>query len=236
MIDPEQESVLHRARLRRKRVAALRRRRAIAQLRGQIDFETMWADPRRRSAFDHWRRAFYQHRPHIYEAVPKMIGRRALLASLGTLLATPVLAEAPDLIRPHASHRGAKPPKEAAEGGSRVDVRSFSTAAHPYRSGSDDAVPIQAAINHAASIGGATVYLGPGPISLTGSQGINSAALSWSAPGVGLKGDGPGATVIMVRYDSTADVITLGSVAENLNATQGGIKDLGIGLGTGQSQ
>jgi hypothetical protein len=236
MIDPEQESVLHRARLRRKRVAALRRRRAIAQLRGQIDFETMWADPRRRSAFDHWRRAFYQHRPHIYEAVPKMIGRRALLASLGTLLATPVLAEAPDLIRPHASHRGAKPPKEAAEGGSRVDVRRFSTAAHPYRSGSDDAVPIQAAINHAASIGGATVYLGPGPISLTGSQGINSAALSWSAPGVVLKGDGPGATVIMVRYDSTADVITLGSVAENLNATQGGIKDLGIGLGTGQSQ
>jgi hypothetical protein len=241
MIDPEQECVFNHARRRRERIAILRRRRAIAELQRQIDFERMWADPRRRAAHDHQRRVLYQHRPHLYEPIPKMIGRRALLASLGTLLATPVLAEASDLIGPHASHKGVKPtgtsaPKEAAEVGSRVDVRSFSTAAHPYRSGSDDAVPIQAAINHAASIGGATVYLGQGPISLTGSQGIDSAALSWSAPGVVLKGDGPGATVIMVRYDSTADVISIGSVAENLNATQGGIKDLGIGLGTGQSQ
>ncbi len=170
-----------------------------------------------------------------------MIGRRALLASLGTLVATPVLTQAPASILPHASPRGAIPPGTSApqgadETGSRVDVRNFSTAAHPYRGGSDDALPIQAAINHAASIGGATVYLGPGPISLTGSQGAESSALSWTAPGIVLKGDGPGGTVIMVKYNLLADVISLGSVPYNLNATQGGIKDLGIGLGTGQSQ
>jgi hypothetical protein len=241
MIDPEQESILRRARLRRDRIAVLRRRRAIAELRRQIDFETMWADPRRRAAYEHRRRVFYQHRLHLYEPVPKTIGRRELLVSLGTLLATPVLAQVPDSIRPNASHRGAKSPgtsgaKAADEIGSRVDVRDFGTAAHPYRGGSDDAVPIQAAINHAASIGGATVYLGPGPIFLTGSQGIESPALSWTAPGIVLKGDGPGGTVITVRYSPTTDVISLGSVTNNLNATQGGIRDLGIGLGTGQTQ
>jgi hypothetical protein len=235
MIDAEREGILHLARLRRERIAVLRRRRAIAELRRQIDFETMWADPRRRMAFDHRRRVFYQHRPHLYEPVRKTIGRRALLASLGTLLATPVLAQAPDSVRPNASHKGART-KAADEIGSRVDVRNFGTAAHPYRGGSDDAVPVQAAINHAASIGGAMVYLGPGPISLAGSQGIESPALSWSAPGIVLKGDGPGGTVIMVRYSPSTDVISLGSVANNLNAAQGGIRDLGIGLGTGQSQ
>jgi hypothetical protein len=235
MIDAEREGILHLARLRRERIAVLRRRRAIAELRRQIDFETMWADPRRRMAFDHRRRVFYQHRPHLYEPVRKTIGRRALLASLGTLLATPVLAQAPDSVRPNASHKGART-KATDEIGSRVDVRNFGTAAHPYRGGSDDAVPVQAAINHAASIGGAMVYLGPGPISLAGSQGIESPALSWSAPGIVLKGDGPGGTVIMVRYSPSTDVISLGSVANNLNAAQGGIRDLGIGLGTGQSQ
>ena len=106
MIDPEQERIFHRARLRRERIAILRRRRAIAELRRQIDFETMWADPRRRAAYDHRRRIFYQHRPQLYEPVPKSIGRRALLASLGTLLATPVLAQAPYSLRPNASHQG----------------------------------------------------------------------------------------------------------------------------------
>ena len=235
MIDLEQESILRRARLRRDRIAFLRRRRAIAELRQQINFETMWADPRRRAAFDHRRRAFYRHRPDLYEPVPKMIGRRALLASLGTLLATPVLAQAPNSSRPNASFKGARI-KAADETGTRVDVRNFSTTGHPYRGGSDDAVPIQAAIDHAASIGGATVYLGPGPISLTGSQGIDSRALSWTAPGIVLKGDGPGGTVITVRYSPTTDVISLGSVATNLSAVQGGIRDLGMGLGTGQSQ
>jgi len=235
MIDPEREGILHLARLRRERIAVLRRRRAIAELRRQINFETMWADPYRRIAFDHRRRLFYQRRPHLYEPVRKTIGRRALLASLGTLLATPMLAQTPDSVRPNDSHRGAR--TKAADGiGSRVDVRNFGTAAHPYRGGSDDAVPIQAAINHAASIGGAMVYLGPGPISLTGSQGIESPALSWIAPGIVLKGDGPGGTVIMVRYSPSTDVISLGSVANNLNAAQGGIRDFGIGLGTGQSQ
>ena len=235
MIDLEQESILRHARLRRDRIAFLRRRRAIAELRRQINFETMWADPRRRAAFDHRRRAFYRHRPDLYEPVPKMIRRRALLASLGTLLATPVLAQAPNSSRPNASFKDARI-KAADETGTRVDVRNFSTTGHPYRGGSDDAVPIQAAIDHAASIGGATVYLGPGPISLTGSQGIDSPALSWTAPGIVLKGDGPGGTVITVRYSPTTDVISLGSVATNLSAVQGGIRDLGMGLGTGQSQ
>jgi len=241
MLDSEQESILHRARLRRERVALLRRRRAIAEFRRQIDFEMMWADPCRRAAYDRWRRIFYQHRPDLYEPVPKTIGRRALLVSLGTLLATPVLAEAPDTQRPNASHRGAglagvSGSRAADDVGSRVDVRNFGTATHPYRGGSDDAVPIQAAIAYAASIGGATVYLGPGPISFTGSQGIDIPALSWTAPGIVLKGDGPGGTVITVKYNPTVDVISLGSVINNLNAVQGGIRDLGIGLGTSQSQ
>jgi hypothetical protein len=230
MIDVEQEEILYRARFRQERIAVLHRRRAIAELRRQIDFETMWADPRQHTAFDRLRRVFYQHRPHLYEQVPKTIGRRALLASLGTLLARPVLARAP-----HSSDKRGKT-DAVHPTGSSVDVRNFSTAAHPYRSGGDDAVPIQAAINYAASIGGATVYLGPGPISLTGSQGTTSPALSWSAPGIVLNGDGPGGTVIMVRYNPSVDVVSLGSVADNLNATQGGIRDLGIGLGTGQSQ
>jgi hypothetical protein len=235
MIDPEQEAVIHRAWLLRKRIAVLRHRRAIADLRRQADFETMWADPRGRDAYDHRRRIFFQHRPHLYEPVPKTVGRRALLASLGTLLATPVLARAPDSLHPNESDKRVKT-DGTNKTGSRVDVRNFTTAAHPYRSGSDDAVPIQAAINHAASIGGATVYLGPGPISLTGSQGIQRPALSWTAPGIVLKGDGPGGTVMSVRYNPNADVITLGSVNNNLNAVQGGISDLGIGLGAGQSQ
>jgi hypothetical protein len=241
MINSEQESIFHRARLRRERIAVLRRRRAIVELQQQIDFERMWANPCRRAAYDRQRRVFYEHRPHLYEPIPKMIGRRALLASLVTLLATPVLAQVPDSIRPDAPHRRAKPPATSAtraadEIGSGVDVRNFSTDAHPYRGGGDDAAPIQAAINHAASIGGATVYLGPGPISLIGSQGIASPALSWSAPGIVLKGDGPGGTVVMVRYNPTVDVIALGSAVNDLNAAQGGVRDLGIGLGTAQHQ
>ena len=230
MIDPEQDAVIHRAWLRCKRVALLRRRRALAELRRQIDFATMWADPRRRAAFDRRRRVFYQHRPHLYEPVAKTVGRRALLASLGTLLANPGLARVP-----HSSDKRGKP-DSADPTGASVDVRNFSTAAHPYRGGGDDAVPIQAAVNYAASIGGATVYLGPGPISLTGSQGTKTPALSWTAPGIILKGDGPGGTVMMVRYNPSVDLVSLGSVVDNLNAAQGGIRDLGIGLGTGQSQ
>ena len=57
MMDFEQEEIFHRARLRRARIAALRRRRVISELQRQIEFETMWADPRRRVAFDHLRRA-----------------------------------------------------------------------------------------------------------------------------------------------------------------------------------
>src|SRR5258708_40208043 len=105
MIDPEQENSLHCAQLRRERIAFLRRRRAIAELLRQIDFETTWADPGERAAYDHRRRVFYQHRPHLYEPVPKPIGRRTLLASLGMMLATPALAQAPASSHPKASHK-----------------------------------------------------------------------------------------------------------------------------------
>ena len=165
MIDHEQELVHHQARLRRERVAVLRRRRAIAELWRQIAFDTMWANPRRRAIYDGQRRVFYQARPDLYEPLPKTIGRRALLASLGTLLAEPVLAQAADPLRPKILHRAERLPaafgdKTSGETGSRIDVRDFSTVAHPFRSGSDDAVPIQAAIDQAAAIGGATVYRG----------------------------------------------------------------------------
>jgi hypothetical protein len=134
MIDPEQDRILHRARLRRERIAILRRRRAIDELHRQIDFGRMWADPRRRAAFDHQRRLFYQRRPQLYEPIPKMIGRRALLASLGALLATPGLAQAPHPIRPNGSHKGARMPRTSGTKpddkiGARVDVRNFSTGA-----------------------------------------------------------------------------------------------------------
>jgi hypothetical protein len=241
MIDHEQEPILHRARLLRERVAILRRRRAIAALRRQISFETMWADPRRRSAHDHWRRAFYQYRPHLYRPVPKMIGRRVLLQSLGALLTTPGLALAPvsrlpELSRYRQNLAKGSAARPAEELWSRVDARDFSTVAHPYRGGGDDAPAIRAAIDHAASIGGAAVYLGPGPISFTGSQGIDKPALSWSAPGIVIKGEGPAGTVITVKYNPTTDVISVGSVPDNLNAAQSGIRDLGISLGSAQSQ
>jgi hypothetical protein len=107
MITPELEAIHQRARLRQERIAALRRRRVIAELQRQIDFEIMWADPRRRAAYDDDRRSFYHHRPHLHEPIPKMIGRRALLGSLSTLLATPVLAQTSDFPTPRSSHRGA---------------------------------------------------------------------------------------------------------------------------------
>ena len=228
MIDLERERIFGSARQIRERIAILRRRRAIAEVWRQIDFESMLADPRRRVAYELRRRAFYRNRPQLYRPIPKLIGRRALLTRLSALFVTPGLAEPPHATRPTG--------QEENQRGASVDARNFSTAAHPYRSGSDDAVPIQAAIDHAASIGGATVYLGPGPIAFTGSQGIERAALSWTAPGIVLKGDGPGGSVITVKYSPAADVISLGSADHNLNATQGGIRDLGIGLGSRQSQ
>ena len=233
MLTVEQEQILQRARLRQQRAHTLRRLRLIAQLRNQIELEAMWADPRRRRAYDQQRRLFYQTRPHLYEPMPKLIGRRALLAGLGTLLATPLLAQPSQ--GPTKPTQGIRPSAPHAIG-YRVDVRNFSTSAHPFRGGSDDAVPIQAAIEYAASIGGATVYLGPGPISLTGTQGTDNPALAWTAPGIVLRGDGPGGTLINVQYDPMGDVISLGSAPKNLNATHGGIRDLAISLGAGQVQ
>jgi hypothetical protein len=239
MLTSEQEQTLHRARFRQERIAALRWRRLIAQHQSQIDFETMWADPGRRAAYDHQRRLFYRYRPELYEPIPKMIGRRALLAALGTLLVTPALAQSSSPLTQRAPPQRANPargfgvsPPDAI--GSRVDVRNFSTSARPFRGGADDTLAVQAAIDYAASIGGATVYLGPGPVSLRGTQGIDKPALAWTAPGIVLKGDGPGGTVITVNYKPTGDVISLGSAVTDLNAAEGGIRDLAIGLGTGQ--
>jgi hypothetical protein len=236
MMDPQQERVFQRACLLRQRIAVLRQQRAIAELRRQIDFEVLWNDRGRRAVYDQWRRAFYEQRPHLYRRVPKLIGRRVLFASLGALLATPASAQAPASHRPGGAHDGPGPSGAGQEPGSRVDVRSFSTAAHPYRGGSDDAPAIQAAIDYAASIGGATVYLGPGPLSFTGSQGADKPALSWTAAGVVLRGEGPGGTVVIIKYNPATDVVSLGSVPDNLNAAQSGIRDLGIGLDSGQSQ
>src|SRR5437763_13880869 len=136
MLTVEQEQILQRARLRQQRAHTLRRLRLIAQLRNQIELEAMWADPRRRRAYDQQRRLFYQTRPHLYEPMPKLIGRRALLAGLGTLLVTPVLAHPSSLPTLPPSHRRTnltQAPASTAAGssGSRVDVRNFSTTAHP---------------------------------------------------------------------------------------------------------
>ena len=76
MLSPEQESFLVNAQLRRERILALRRRRAIAEYRRRIAFEMMWADPRHRAAYDHYRRVFYQLRPQLYEPIPRPIGSR----------------------------------------------------------------------------------------------------------------------------------------------------------------
>src|SRR5215469_11238531 len=133
MIDPEQEHFLQRARLLRQRAAALRGRRAIAELQRQIEFEAMWADPRRRAAYDHWRRLFYEHRPRLYQPVAKAVGRRALLASLAMLLTKPTMAQTPASHRPSAFHDGPNRPDAGQDPSSRVDARNFSTAAHPYR-------------------------------------------------------------------------------------------------------
>jgi hypothetical protein len=171
-----------------------------------------------------------------------LIARRAFLTRLSALLASPefVGASASPHLRGRLAESTSTPgPTRLStddENASRIDVRNFGTRSHPYRGGGDDAVPIQAAIDRAAAIGGATVYLGPGPISFSGSLGSDHPALSWTAPGIVLKGDGPGGTVIHVKYNPRADVILLGSSAKNLNAAQSGLRNLGIGLVTGQSQ
>src|ERR1700724_357943 len=106
MIDPERASILQRARLRQDRIAILRRRRAIDEVRRQLDFEAMWTDPLRRAAYERQRRQFYQRCPHLYDPVSRTIGRRTMLARLGTLLTSPALAETPDFLRqidPHGA-------------------------------------------------------------------------------------------------------------------------------------
>lgn len=99
-----------------------------------------------------------------------------------------------------------------------VDARDFG-----LRQGGTvtDAQAIQLAINYASSIGGATVYLGPGPISFTSTD-----QLIWPANGnaVSLKGDGPQATLITISGVLTQDVCVL--TAGNLAHCQ--IRDLGF--------
>lgn len=90
------------------------------------------------------------------------------------------------------------------------------------RQGGSDAQAIQAAVNFAAQQpDGATVYLGPGPISFTASDQV-----IWPsyANGVNLKGDGPQTTVITVAGNLASDVLVL--TAGNLAHCQ--ICDLGF--------
>ena len=72
-------------------------------------------------------------------------------ASLGALMTTPALAQEPAPRRLDPP-RDRPSPSGAGQPSSRVDVKDFSTATHPYRGGSDDAPAIRAAIEHAASI------------------------------------------------------------------------------------
>jgi hypothetical protein len=109
----------------------------------------------------------------------------------------------------------------AAVLGSFVDARNGRFG--NLRSGSDDLVVIQAAINYAASIGGATVYLGPGP--LTTAAGTQ---LVWPslASGVNLKGDGPQTTLLNINGNPSVDVFVL--TAGNLAHCQ--IRDMGFNV------
>ena len=52
MMHPEQERIFDRARLRRERIAVLRRRREIAELRRRIIFGAIWASTRRHAVYD----------------------------------------------------------------------------------------------------------------------------------------------------------------------------------------
>jgi hypothetical protein len=118
----------------------------------------------------------------------------------------------------------------AAFVGSFVDARNFlGTGGAALRATSDDSSVIQSAINYAQSIGGATVYLGPGPITIPAGQTI-----TWptNAIGVNLKGDGPQSTVITVTGNLASDVLAL----VNGNPAHCQIRDLGFfcpGVGLG---
>lgn len=90
------------------------------------------------------------------------------------------------------------------------------------RQGGSDATAIQAAINAAAAMpGGATVYLGPGPIAFNAGDQVVWPAF---ASGVSLKGDGPQATFITINGNLSTDVFVL--TAGTLSYCQ--IRDLGI--------
>lgn len=110
----------------------------------------------------------------------------------------------------------------AAFVGSFVDARNFlGNGGAALRATSDDSSIIQAAINYAQSIGGATVYLGPGPLKIPAGSGVN-----WpnSAAGVNLKGDGALTTLITVTGNLTSNVFSIVSGAPQ----SCGIYDLGI--------
>jgi hypothetical protein len=105
-----------------------------------------------------------------------------------------------------------------------IDARDYG-----LRQSGDDATAIQAAINAAAAAGGATVYLGPGPVNLIAADQIVWPA---NASGVSIKGDGPQATLINVNGVLTRDLFVL--TAGNLAHCQ--IRDLGfncVNTGTG---
>jgi hypothetical protein len=136
------------------------------------------------------------------------------------LLAVPILVAGPNpnpiLSNPDQGTRAL-----SAVLGSFVDARNGRFGA--LRSGGDDLVVIQAAINYAATIGGATVYLGPGPLTTAaGSQ------LVWpsNANGVSIKGDGPQTTLLNINGNPAVDVFVL--TAGNLAHCQ--VRDIGFNV------
>jgi hypothetical protein len=137
------------------------------------------------------------------------------------LLTAPVLVDGPNP-NPPLSNPDQGTRALAAVLGSFVDARNGKFGA--LRQGGDDLVVLQAAINYAASIGGATIYTGPGPLTTAGGS-----TLAWpaNASGVSLKGDGPFTTVLTINGNVTSDVFTL--VAGNLNGCQ--IRDMGFFCG-----
>lgn len=111
----------------------------------------------------------------------------------------------------------------------RVDARQGFTDAtgHTLRDGGDDAQVIQAAINQAASMGGAAVYVGSGPLTFLSS-------LAWTQSGIDVLGDGPGSTVVTVAYSPNGDVIAIGSPSNNPGYCS--VSQMEFALGAGYTQ
>jgi hypothetical protein len=173
-----------------------------------------------------------QYRQLVTDASGNVVWDQLTELGIDTSLITSVIANSPVLVDgPNPGPPNNNPDQGtralAAVLGSFVDARNGRFG--NLRSGGDDLTVVQAAINYAASIGGATIYLGPGP--LTTAAGTQ---LIWpsSANGVSVKGDGPQTTLLSINGNLTSDVFVL--TAGNLAHCQ--IRDMGFacnGTGTG---